>query len=113
MAKEPEDRFMTARDLVEDASSALGLSGEFAAPASVRARSRRRLVLIVALVAVLVAVAVVVPAVLLTGGGDEAVAGEQWSRVPHDEAVFGGFSSDSSARRVVAGESGLLVAVGL
>ena len=112
MAKEPEDRFMTARDLVEDASSALGLSGEFAAPASVRARSRRRLVLIVALVAVLVAVAVVVPAVLLTGGGDEAVAGEQWSRVPHDEAVFGGFSSDSSARRVVAGESGLLVAVG-
>ena len=84
MAKEPDARYSTGSELVDAAAGVLlGAGGR-----------RRRRVLVGALVALVVVVAAVVAAVLLTGGGGESEGfGDQWSRVPHRDDVFGGVGS--------------------
>ena len=77
LAKNPDDRYATGRELVLAARSALGVSSgvhTVPLPAPARARSRRRLIVgLVALIAVIAAVAAVL-AVVLTGGEAEAQA---------------------------------------
>jgi serine/threonine-protein kinase len=63
LAKDPGERYPTCRELVEEARSALGVSGEMAQPAA--GFTRRRL-FVAAGAAVGVAAAAAVPAVLLT-----------------------------------------------
>ena len=101
MAKDADARYSTDSELVDAAVGVL-----------LGARRRRRCrVLAGAVIAVVVVVAAVVAAVLVTGGGGESEGfGDDWSRVVHDEAAFGG-ASEVFAMGLAAGASGL-VAVG-
>ena len=63
------------------------------------------------MLAVLLAAAIAVPAILLTGGGEELSVGDDWSRVPHVESVFGAGQTHVQARALVANDD-RMVAVG-
>ncbi len=110
MAKEPAERYLTCAELAAEARSALGLSGEFVGPTASTPRRRRRLLLGAGLLLVVAAIAAAFSVIFATGS-DEAAVGDDWSKVPHVESVFGG-TQGTRAPAVTEGESGLLVAVG-
>ncbi len=110
MAKEPGDRYATCGELAQGARSALDLSGELTAPAVAPRRGRARLLTGVAALAAVV-VAAVLAVVFLTGGGADAAVGEEWTRVPGSEAVFGGVSG-VQRMEAIASDGEQLVAVG-
>ena len=85
-----------------------GLPREATAP---RPGRKRALMLASAVLAIAAVIAAVMPALLLTGGEEEAVVGDDWTRAPHNESVFGG-SLGTHAVRIVGGESGFVAAGG-
>ena len=111
MAKEPGDRYETCGGLAQEARSALGLSGELAAPAVVQGRRRRMVWLVGAVVVVAAVVAAIVAGIVVTGGGDAAAVGDDWSRVPHNQSAFGGTDRKILALGLASAGEGL-VAVG-
>jgi serine/threonine-protein kinase len=69
LAKEPEQRQQTCRDLIDEAREALGI-----APRTGWRHLTRRTKLALALIALAIAAAAAVPALLLTGGGTSATS---------------------------------------
>lgn len=110
MAKKSEGRYPTCGELAEEARSALGLSGEITQPVVELRRSMRRRVLVFVALVLVVAVAAAVAAILLTGENDPQL-GEEWSRVPSSQAVFGGVTGVQRMAAVERSGSGF-VAVG-
>ena len=115
MAKEPEERHESCAALLVDAREALGLLDTTpglldTTPAQPAVRPRRRRLVVAAAIIAVAAAAALVPALLLTGGGAEGTVGEDWSRVPHVESVFGG--TEQVVGIGLAARDGTLVAVG-
>ena len=67
--------------------------------------------MLAAIVAVVIAVAAVVSVLVLAGGDDQHLVGDEWSRVPHVESVFGVDQTEVLAR-ALAENDGTIVAVG-
>jgi hypothetical protein len=107
MAKAPDARHPTCRELVESARAALDVSGEGATLAAPPSRGRRRLLLMAALAAAGIAVAAVLAAVLLTGGDDVAV-GDVWTRVPGSAAVVSGTHASQEMTAVTRLDNGFI-----
>ncbi len=85
LAKDPAERHESCTALLTDARSALGLPHETGAAAPRRRRRR----LLPAVVLALAAAAAVASVLLLTGD-EQPVVGDDWTRIAHNESVFGG-----------------------
>ena len=118
LAKEPEERYATCRELLDDARDALGIAAE---RPSWR-RLPRRTKIAVGLVALAIAAAAVVPALLLTGGGSEdaqtpsyeptlAVAVDSLQRIdPSTNELVATFPAGDDPVAVAAGEDSVWTA---